>query len=70
MNIGQLRKVLKTAEVHYRSDGKGEFADALSAFAANLLNGDQDKTVASLVNRIQKARTPTSRAAGARRRSR
>lgn len=71
MNIGQLRKVLTTAEVHYRSDGKGQVADALSAFAANLLQGDDTKTVATFVKQIEKARKPaTSRAAGASRRKR
>ncbi len=52
MNIGQLREVLKTAESHYRTDGREEVADALSTFAANLLQGDDNKTVAALVKQI------------------
>jgi hypothetical protein len=71
MNIAQLRNVLKTAEVHYRSDGNREVADALSAFSANLLQGDGSKTVAAFVSRVEKARRPiVSRSAGKSRRKR
>ena len=58
MNLGQLRKVITAAEGHYRSDGRGDIADALSSFAANLLNGSSSQTVASVVSRIEKARKP------------
>lgn len=71
MNIGQLRKVLKTAETHYRTDDRAEVADALSAFATNLLQGDDTKTVAAFVKEIEKARIPAiSRSRGARQRRR
>lgn len=71
MNIGQLRKVLKTAETHYRTDDRVEVADALSAFAANLLQGNDTKSVAAFVKEIEKARTPeTSRSRSARQRRR
>jgi hypothetical protein len=58
MNVGQLRNVLKAAEAHYRRDGKREVADALSVFAANLLQGDDSKTVSAFVREIEKARKP------------
>jgi hypothetical protein len=71
MNIGQLRKVLRTAEGQYRADDRGDIANALSAFAANLLQGDDSKTVASFVSRVEKARKPaTSRTTGTSRRKR
>ncbi len=71
MNIGQLREVLKTAESHYRTDGREEVADALSTFAANLLQVDDNKTVAALVKQIKQARKPTvSRSRGVRQRGR
>lgn len=71
MNVGQLRKVLKTAEGHYRKDDRVDIADALSAFAANLLQGDDSKTVAAFVSRVEKARKPAApRTAGKSRRNR
>jgi hypothetical protein len=56
MKLGQLRKVLKTAESHYRSDGRGDLADLLSTFTTNLLKGNDSQTVAAFVSGIQKAR--------------
>ena len=56
MKVKALRKVLGVAEKHYREDGKLAEAEALSAFAANLLSGNGDVAVASLVRRIEDAR--------------
>ncbi len=71
MNVGQFRKVLSLAGQHYRSDGKEEVADALSAFAANLLQVEDTKSVAAFVKQVENAKKPTtSRAGGAGRRKR
>ena len=56
MNIGQLRKVLKVAERHYRAIGNDEAAQALSSFAANLLRRLDSTTVAAFVSRVEQAR--------------
>jgi len=56
MNLGQLRDVLRTAEVHYRQDGRGDVADALSVFTHNLLRGGDSQTVAAFVTGVEKAR--------------
>lgn len=58
MNLGQLRKVLQTAEGQYRQDGRGDVADALSSFSSNLLRGNESVTVSAFVSRIEKARRP------------
>jgi hypothetical protein len=71
MNIGQLRKVLKVAERHYRATGNDEAAQALSSFAANLLRGLDSTTVAAFVSRVEQARqvsAPPGRAGRRRRR--
>lgn len=60
MTLGELRKVLRTAEAHYRSDGRGEMADALSSLATDLIKGDDSQSVASFVSRVEKARKPTA----------
>lgn len=58
MNLGQLRSVLQTAEAHYRGDGRGDIADALSKFSTNLLKGSDSQTVAAFVGSVQKAKRP------------
>lgn len=58
MKVGELRKVLEVAGGHYREDGRKAEADALSMFAANLLEGDAGSTVAAFVKRVEKARKP------------
>jgi hypothetical protein len=60
MNVRQLRKVLNAAEGHYRKDDRGDIADALAAFAANLLQRDDTETIAAFVSRVVKARKPTA----------
>ena len=71
MNLVQLRKVLRTAEGHYRGYGRGDIADALSLLATNLLKGDDSQSVAAFVSRVEKARTPAvARTAGKSRRKR
>jgi len=60
MNIGQLRNVLKVAAAHYRDAGNEEAVEALSAFAANLLQGPNTSTVAAFVSRVEEARKATS----------
>lgn len=64
MNLGQLRKVLRTAESHYRSDGRGEMADALSSLVTDLLNGNDSQSVASFVSRVEKAWKPPAPRSG------
>lgn len=64
MNLGQFRKVLRTAESHYRGDGRGEIADALSSLATDLLKGDDSQSVASFVSRVQKAWRPPAPRSG------
>jgi hypothetical protein len=59
MNVAQLREVLETVEAHYRKDRRVEIADALSAFAKNLLRDNDNLTVQRLVNRIEAARKPS-----------
>lgn len=56
MNIGQLRAVLKVAERDYKNLGENRVAEALSAFAANLLQGSDKTTVSAFVSRVEKAR--------------
>jgi hypothetical protein len=56
MNVGQLRKVLKTAEDQYRNDKRGDIADALASFATNLLQVGDRKSVKAFVSTIEKAR--------------
>ena len=58
MKVAQLRTVLATAEEHHRTDGRTEIADGLAALASNLLDGNDQLTVASLVKRIRDARKP------------
>ena len=71
MNIGQLRKVLKVAERHYRANGDDEAAQALSSFAANLLRGHDSTTVDAFVSRVEEARqAPAATGRTARRRRR
>ena len=64
MKLGELRKVLRTAESHYRSDGRGELADALALLATDLIKGDDSQSVASFVIRVEKARKPPSPRSG------
>jgi hypothetical protein len=56
MNIGQLRAVLKVAESQHKTRGENRIAEALSSFAANLLQGTDTTTVSAFVSRIEKAR--------------
>jgi hypothetical protein len=56
MNVGQLRAVLKAAEGQYKAQGENRVAEALSSFAANLLQGTDATTVSAFVSRIEKAR--------------
>ena len=56
MNVSQLRKALKVAESHYRSDGHVDIADGLSAFETNLLGSHDDKSVAAFVTSVERAR--------------
>ncbi len=58
MKVGELRKVLEVTGLHYREDGRKAEADALSMFAANLLEKESDSTVAAFVKRVEKARKP------------
>jgi hypothetical protein len=58
VKVGELRKVLEVAGGHYREDGLKAEADALSMFAANLLEGEGESTVAAFVKRVEKARKP------------
>jgi hypothetical protein len=65
MKLAQLREVLSTAGSHYRSDGRGDIADALCAFTTNLLKGDESETVSAFISRVKKARKPAvARTAG------
>ncbi len=56
MKVKQLREVFHVAARQYRKDRKEDIADALSAFAANLLREDDAGTVAALVTRVERAR--------------
>jgi hypothetical protein len=56
VKVKELREVLAVLERHRQQDGRPQEAEALSAFAANLLRGDDDESVAALVKRIEKAR--------------
>jgi hypothetical protein len=58
LKVNDLREVFIVAARHYREDGKVETAEALSAFAANLLRANDDSTVAALVKRIEEGKKP------------
>jgi hypothetical protein len=63
MKVKALREVFNVAAKHCREDGKVVEAEALSAFAANLLRDDRG-TVASFVKRVEKAREQGRTAGG------
>jgi hypothetical protein len=56
LKINQLRAVLELVESDYRNQKNFEYANGISSFAANLLNGKGDEPVASFVKRLEKAR--------------
>lgn len=58
MNVGQLKKVLKTAANQYREAGNAEIAEGLSDLATNLLKDKDSETVAAFVKRVEKGRNP------------
>jgi hypothetical protein len=60
MKLHELREVLRTAEAHYRNDGRGDIADGLSSALTNLLIGDDSETVSAFVRRIKQAWKPTA----------
>ena len=64
LKIKELREVLGVAARHCRNDGRPEAADALLAFATNLLAGDGDSTVSALVKQIERARKIPHKVAG------
>lgn len=71
MNLGQLRKVLRAAEGHYRAEGQEDVADGLRSFSANVLKGNDSETVSAFVGRVKRARKPSiSRTSGKRVRER
>ena len=56
MKVKQLCEVFQVAETQWRHDGKTDAADALSAFATNLLKDNKDASVADFVKRVEKAK--------------
>ncbi len=58
MNIGQLKRVLRTAADLQRDAGNDDVARDLTALAANLLKDKNTETVAAFVKRVEKARKP------------
>jgi hypothetical protein len=70
MNIGQLRAVLKVAENQCKTRGEFGVAEALSAFAANLLQEADATTVSAFVSRVEKARKAAAAPARTNRRRR
>jgi hypothetical protein len=56
VNLAQLRAVLKVTENQYKTRGENDVAEALSAFAANLLQEADTTTVSAFVSCVEKAR--------------